>query len=101
MKLAAVSVVLASLVLSSAVEARIACNSRAEVVKVLAEQFGEVPVASGITQSGQLMEVFASAQGTWTLILSLPRGQSCMIANGEDLDVGSPPAGPTTLKRGS
>jgi hypothetical protein len=69
-------------------EARVACNAREEVVKALGQQFAEVPVVRGITQAGQLMEMFASTEGTWTLILSLPTGQSCLIANGDDFDVG-------------
>jgi hypothetical protein len=67
-------------------EARVACNTRDQVVKALGEQFDEVPVANGVTQGGQLMEVFASTQGTWTLILSLPTGQSCLVANGDEWD---------------
>jgi hypothetical protein len=71
---------------AGAAEARVACNARDQVVKALDEQFDEVPVANGVTQGGQLMEVFASAQGTWTLILSLPTGQSCLVANGDEWD---------------
>jgi hypothetical protein len=74
--------------LAAPAEARVACNTRDEVVKALSQQFSEVPVVRGITQSGQLMEMFASTEGTWTLILSLPTGQSCLIANGDDFDVG-------------
>lgn len=79
---------LAAAFLAAPADARVACNTRDEVVKALGQQFGEVPVVRGITQSGQLMEMFASGEGTWTLILSLPTGQSCLIANGEDFDVG-------------
>ena len=71
---------------ASAMDPHLACNARDNVVSALAEQFSEIPVANGLTQGGQLMEVFASAQGTWTLILSLPSGQSCLIANGDDWD---------------
>jgi hypothetical protein len=70
-------------------DARVACNTRDEVVKALSQQFAEMPVVRGLTQSGQLMEMFASTEGTWTLILSLPTGQSCLIANGDDFDVGA------------
>ena len=70
-------------------EAKVACNTREEVVKALGQQFGEYPVIRGLTQAGQLMEMFASGEGTWTLILSLPTGQSCLIANGDDFDVGA------------
>ena len=79
---------LAALLVAGQADARVACNTREEVVKALSQQFAEVPVVHGITQSGQLMEMFASTEGTWTLILSLPTGQSCLIANGDDFDVG-------------
>ncbi len=83
-------------------EARVACNARDEVVKALDQQFAEVQVASGVTQGGQLMEVFASHEGTWTLILSLPTGQSCLIANGDewDLDMEAAKKGPMGPREG-
>jgi hypothetical protein len=80
---------LAAGLIAGQADARVACNSREEVVKALSQQFAEVPIVHGLTQSGQLMEMFASTEGTWTLILSLPTGQSCLVANGDDFDVGS------------
>jgi hypothetical protein len=79
---------LAAGLIAGQAQARAACNAREQVVKALSQQFAEEPVVRGITQAGQLLEMFASTEGTWTLILSLPSGQSCLIANGDDFDVG-------------
>jgi hypothetical protein len=64
-------------------QVRVPCAERDQVVNALQHDFEETQVASGLTPAGQLLEVFASEKGTWTAILSLPTGKSCMIANGE------------------
>jgi hypothetical protein len=59
------------------------CGARADVVKMLKENFGERAMAHGIAHSGSLAEVFISPNGTWTIIATSPNGISCMIGSGE------------------
>ena len=59
------------------------CGARADVVKMLKENFGERAMAHGIAHSGTLAEVFISPGGTWTIIATSPNGISCMIGSGE------------------
>ncbi len=41
-------------------------------------------VGRGLTADGRTMiEVFASDDGTWTLLVSMPGGDSCIIAHGD------------------
>ena len=64
--------------------AQSACSPRTEVVGHLAKKYGEAPVAIGVTNKGGLVEVLTSGHGdTWTIIVSLPNGTSCMVAAGE------------------
>jgi len=65
---------------------QIPCDQRNKIVNVLAHQFSEQQVGSGLTPGGQVLEVFASRKGSWTILLTLPSGRSCMIATGEDWD---------------
>jgi hypothetical protein len=59
------------------------CGPRDTVLDHLAREYGEVHIGQGVTSQGQLLEVLTSPSGSWTLLLSLPNGQSCIAAAGE------------------
>ncbi|MBX9824417.1 MAG: hypothetical protein K2Y27_05405 [Xanthobacteraceae bacterium] len=59
------------------------CGQRAEVEKMLKEQFGERAMANGLAHTGAVAEVFTSPKGTWTIIATAPNGMSCLIGSGE------------------
>jgi hypothetical protein len=64
--------------------AQITCNQRDNVLGHLARKYQEVPVAIGVTDRGGLVEVLSTGDGkTWTIIISTPDGQSCLVAAGE------------------
>jgi hypothetical protein len=61
-----------------------ACVKRAELIKHLQAQYQEAPAAVGIADNGSLLEVFASKSGeTWTVMVTMPNGISCMVASGQ------------------
>lgn len=62
------------------------CGPRDQVVRQLEGEFGETSVAMGIAQNGAgIFEIFASEGGaSFTLIISLPNGQSCLVGTGTD-----------------
>jgi hypothetical protein len=60
------------------------CNQRDDVLGHLAQKYQELPVAVGVTNRGALVEVLSTGDGkTWTIIISSPDGQTCMVATGE------------------
>lgn len=59
------------------------CAPREDVVRQLSVMFSERPVNRGLTGDGMLLEMFASAEGTWTAVLSEPSGVSCLVSGGE------------------
>ncbi len=59
------------------------CDQRVDIVKHLADKYGETLRVRGITLNSRVMELFASDKGTWTIIISYPNGWSCMTQNGE------------------
>ena len=74
------------------------CAKRDDVVKQLASVHGESRQSVGLQKNARVMETFANHEtGTWTIIVSLPTGLSCLVAAGEafqaDLTVDS--AAPT------
>ncbi len=59
------------------------CADRAEFLEILANGFNELPVASGLTADGRVVEVFASGDGSWTIIVTMPSGQTCGVLAGQ------------------
>ncbi len=60
------------------------CTTHAEVIEQLGNRHSEAPVAIGLSGSGGVIEVFATSDGsTWTIIITMPDGTSCMMAAGE------------------
>lgn len=68
---------------ASAASAMGPCAQHSDIVARLKQQFGEVEVGRGLSNRGYLMEVFASAAGTWTILLSQADGVSCLADAGE------------------
>ncbi len=61
-----------------------ACTERTDVLDHLANQYAESPVAMGLANNGGVIEILSSKAGkSWTIILTMPNGMTCMIAAGE------------------
>lgn len=60
------------------------CGKRGDIVKVLSEKYGEAPVFMGIDRDGNVAEIFgAMGGGTWTAIMTTPKGLTCIMAAGQ------------------
>lgn len=60
------------------------CTQRQQVLRQLASQYEEAPVAMGLANNGGVIEVLSSGdRSTWTIIITMPDGITCMIAAGE------------------
>ena len=84
--LACVSVL--ALGLSNPAQAVGMCGKRGDFIKALNDKYQETGKALGIAGQVNLVEVFASKAGTWTILVTTPEGKSCIIAAGsswEDL----------------
>jgi hypothetical protein len=69
------------------------CERRDIIVASLTEKYGEAVQSIGLDKSGNLLEIFASVEGSWTALLTSPRGQACVVAAGEAFEqVSLPPA---------
>jgi len=77
----AISAILCS---TTVAQAQPQCGMRSSILEVLDRQYGETPVAIGVTQGGGLLEVISSADGvTWSILVTTPEGMSCLVAAGE------------------
>ena len=65
-------------------QTRQACAERAKVIERLAEKYGETRQSMGLHQNNGVLEVYASSEtGTWTILVTMPNGLSCLIAAGQ------------------
>jgi hypothetical protein len=64
--------------------AQTVCAEHAEVVKELGARHAETPIALGLAANGGVIEVFSTGDGsTWTMVITMPDGMTCMMAAGE------------------
>lgn len=74
-------------VLSSPVRGQTLCAPRDEIIKRLKGQYGERPHSGGITANNLVTEVWVNpVNRSWTLLLTKPDGESCVLAAGDDWD---------------
>lgn len=59
------------------------CGPRPKLLGYLSDKFSEQPVMLGLTSDGNVLEVATSANGSWTIVVTLPTGVSCAVAAGE------------------
>ena len=60
------------------------CGPHQEMIKVLAKKYLESPKAVGTVNDDKLVELFVSAQGSWTILVTRTNGSSCIIAAGQN-----------------
>ncbi len=63
--------------------AQAVCAERAELVSRLEKGYAESRRSLGLASNGAVFEVFLSEKGTWSLLVTHPDGQSCLVASGE------------------
>lgn len=62
------------------------CMKSADLENVLGKH-KEAPAAIGVASNGSLLQVFTTADGaTWSIVMTDPRGISCIVAIGKDWD---------------
>lgn len=64
------------------------CGDRQAIVDQLTNKYGESRQNVGLNENNSLVEIFASAAtGTWTILVTMPTGMSCMVAAGQSWQV--------------
>lgn len=74
----------ALLISANAANAQQVCTVRNEAVVLLEERFDEQVAGRGLAGDGQqMLELFVSETGSWTVLVSDTQGRSCVLASGE------------------
>jgi hypothetical protein len=68
---------------ANAQSAQMVCGERVEIVNALESGHQEQKTAAGLSGNGGLVELFTGDAGTWTLLLTLPGGPTCLLGAGE------------------
>lgn len=64
------------------------CGDHDAIVERLAARYGEARQNVGLNQNDALVEIFASPEtGTWTILVTMPTGMSCLVAAGQNWQV--------------
>lgn len=66
----------------SQARAQVVCGSYEKIAAELWREFAETPRGSGVTNNGYLVIVFASVNGSFTVILRPPDGSACFMLSG-------------------
>ena len=78
------SVMLGAAAIPSAATAQTVCGKRDDIIKQLKAKYGETRRSLGVQQGRGVVEVYASTEtGSWTILVTDPRGMSCLMAAGE------------------
>ena len=76
---------LVPLTISGNAHAQLKCGDREAALAHLSNKYHEAPVAVGLATNGGVVEVLSTQDGsTWTIIVTMPNGKSCLIAAGQD-----------------
>ncbi len=74
--------------LSLPAKAQNICTARTEVLEHLGSNYSEAPVAMGLANNGGVIEVLSSGSGkTWTIIITMPNGVTCLLAVGVSWEI--------------
>lgn len=59
------------------------CGPRGVILDALRSGYQERPVSRGVTSTGALLEVFAGPSGSWSILVTVPGGPTCLVSSGE------------------
>lgn len=60
------------------------CGAHDRMAELLKKHYAEEVRSLGITGDGALIEVYVWETGTWSIMMTTPRGASCLLAEGSD-----------------
>lgn len=73
------------------------CSERTRVIERLETKYGESRRSVGLAANNGVVETYASDEsGTWTIVITLPNGMTCLVAAGNAFE----PVENVALKKG-
>lgn len=66
------------------------CGDRDAILDHLRAAYDETPVAIGLDARGRVVEILAAESGSWTMLVTLPNGLSCLAGSGDAFEMIAP-----------
>lgn len=64
------------------------CGQRTQVVERLQSKYGETRQSVGLAANNGVVELYASeTSGTWTIVITMPNGMTCLVAAGDSFEL--------------
>ena len=83
-----ITAILAIGLVAGTASAQAICGKRDDIVAQLEKKYGETRRSVGVQEGRGVVEVYASAStGSWTILITNPRGMSCLMAAGEAFEI--------------
>lgn len=67
--------------------AQIICGERQQIIADLKGKYDEQQVGVGIDRAGKMVEVWASHDGSYTILVTEPGQRTCLVSTGEGWQV--------------
>ena len=58
------------------------CGPRQDILDTLRDKYGEVVISSAINKNGIVEQLVNEESGTWSTLLTIPLGRTCLVASG-------------------
>ena len=66
------------------------CGERQHVLEQLALRHAEGPVSMGLMADGSVLEILRSEDGSWSILVTNPTGETCITAMGQNWELAAP-----------
>ncbi|TPM90978.1 hypothetical protein FJ977_32920 [Mesorhizobium sp. B2-1-3A] len=74
----------AALALSTlSAQAQFICGGRSDIVAGLERAFQQKQIGYGVVGQAAIVEIYVSASGTWSMLVTDVKGRSCIFATGD------------------
>lgn len=67
--------------------AQMVCGDRSKMIGYLGWDYQESRSGLGLAASGAVVELYTAETGTWTMLITKPGGNTCMIGSGESWEI--------------
>lgn len=64
-------------------QAQFVCGGHSDLVAGLAQAFQQKQIGYGVVGQAAIVEVYVSASGTWSMLVTDVQGRSCIFATGD------------------
>jgi hypothetical protein len=77
------TVAILATVIAAPASAQTVCGDRAKMISYLGTDYKESRTGMGIAANGSVVELYTADTGSWTMLMTVPGGPTCVMGSGE------------------